>query len=138
MLILPFIRRVINVANLYSCHVKVSFRNPNAYSIYKYSSILFLLVNLIYYFLLSLISYLPNIFVLLVTALQLSFLYVSYILHTHADTHKHIHRHHLVIIQPRIFSFSVISTYEEPVRGWTDSVYGPTGLVVGIGTGVSR
>ncbi|GBP78155.1 Fatty acyl-CoA reductase wat [Eumeta japonica] len=31
----------------------------------------------------------------------------------------------------------VISTHEEPVRGWTDSLYGPTGLLVGIGTGVS-
>lgn len=32
----------------------------------------------------------------------------------------------------------VVSTYEEPVRGWTDSLYGPTGLVIGIGTGVLR
>nr|AID66650.1 fatty acyl reductase [Agrotis segetum] len=40
----------------------------------------------------------------------------------------------LCILRPSI----VVSTYEEPVRGWTDSVYGPTGLVVGIGTGVLR
>ncbi|XP_061381465.1 fatty acyl-CoA reductase wat-like isoform X2 [Danaus plexippus] len=40
----------------------------------------------------------------------------------------------ICIVRPSI----VISTYEEPVRGWTDSVYGPTGLVVGIGTGVLR
>ncbi|VVD02982.1 unnamed protein product [Leptidea sinapis] len=40
----------------------------------------------------------------------------------------------ICIFRPSI----VISTYEEPVRGWTDSVYGPTGLVVGIGTGVLR
>ncbi|CAG4986109.1 unnamed protein product [Colias eurytheme] len=40
----------------------------------------------------------------------------------------------ICILRPSI----VISTYEEPVRGWTDSVYGPTGLVVGIGIGVLR
>nr|ALJ30244.1 putative fatty acyl reductase FAR10 [Spodoptera litura] len=40
----------------------------------------------------------------------------------------------ICIVRPSI----VVSTYEEPVRGWTDSVYGPTGLVVGIGTGVLR
>ncbi|XP_060808981.1 fatty acyl-CoA reductase wat-like [Amyelois transitella] len=38
------------------------------------------------------------------------------------------------ILRPSI----VVSTYEEPVRGWTDSVYGPTGIVIGIGTGVLR
>lgn len=32
--------------------------------------------------------------------------------------------------------FAVISTYKEPVRGWIDNVYGPTGLMVGLGTGV--
>lgn len=40
----------------------------------------------------------------------------------------------ICIVRPSI----IISTYEEPVRGWTDSMYGPTGLVVGIGTGVLR
>ncbi|RZF48915.1 hypothetical protein LSTR_LSTR003295 [Laodelphax striatellus] len=30
----------------------------------------------------------------------------------------------------------VISSYKEPVRGWIDNVYGPTGLLVGAGTGV--
>ncbi|CAG9794383.1 unnamed protein product [Diatraea saccharalis] len=40
----------------------------------------------------------------------------------------------ICIVRPSI----VVSTYEEPIRGWTDSVYGPTGLVVGIGTGVLR
>jgi len=32
--------------------------------------------------------------------------------------------------------FTVIATYREPVRGWIDNVYGPTGLIVGAGTGV--
>ncbi|CAH2988368.1 unnamed protein product [Chilo suppressalis] len=40
----------------------------------------------------------------------------------------------ICIVRPAI----VVSTYEEPVRGWTDSVYGPTGIVIGIGTGVLR
>lgn len=31
---------------------------------------------------------------------------------------------------------TVIATYREPVRGWIDNVYGPTGITVGIGTGV--
>lgn len=30
----------------------------------------------------------------------------------------------------------MISSYREPVRGWIDNVYGPTGLIVGAGTGV--
>ncbi|XP_048487844.1 fatty acyl-CoA reductase wat isoform X1 [Plutella xylostella] len=40
----------------------------------------------------------------------------------------------ICIVRPAI----VVSTYEEPVRGWTDSLYGPTGLMIGIGTGVLR
>lgn len=34
--------------------------------------------------------------------------------------------------------FSVISTYQEPVRGWIDNLYGPTGALVGAGTGFLR
>ncbi|KAL1454361.1 hypothetical protein WDU94_010630 [Cyamophila willieti] len=30
----------------------------------------------------------------------------------------------------------IISTYREPVRGWIDNVYGPVGMMVGIGSGV--
>ncbi|VVC44680.1 Male sterility, NAD-binding,NAD(P)-binding domain,Fatty acyl-CoA reductase, C-terminal [Cinara cedri] len=30
----------------------------------------------------------------------------------------------------------VISTYKEPVRGWIDNVYGPIGMIVGVGAGV--
>jgi len=30
----------------------------------------------------------------------------------------------------------VVGTYREPVRGWIDNVYGPTGIVVGAATGV--
>ncbi|XP_073965347.1 fatty acyl-CoA reductase wat-like isoform X2 [Choristoneura fumiferana] len=40
----------------------------------------------------------------------------------------------ICIVRPSI----VVSTYEEPVRGWTDSMYGPAGLMIGIGTGVLR
>ncbi|KAJ6644398.1 Fatty acyl-CoA reductase wat [Pseudolycoriella hygida] len=40
----------------------------------------------------------------------------------------------VVIFRPAI----VIPTYKEPVTGWIDNVYGPTGLVVGVGTGVLR
>lgn len=35
-------------------------------------------------------------------------------------------------------SFLVIATYNEPIRGWTDNIYGPTGVIVGVGTGVLR
>lgn len=40
----------------------------------------------------------------------------------------------ICIFRPAI----VVSTYEEPVRGWTDSMYGPTGIMIGTGTGVLR
>ncbi len=36
----------------------------------------------------------------------------------------------------RCFVVLVISTYREPVRGWIDNVYGPIGVIVGIGTGI--
>ncbi|KAF3420318.1 hypothetical protein E2986_00769 [Frieseomelitta varia] len=32
----------------------------------------------------------------------------------------------------------VISTYREPIRGWIDNLYGPTGVAAGAGTGVLR
>lgn len=31
---------------------------------------------------------------------------------------------------------TVISTVNEPVRGWIDNVYGPIGMIVGVGSGV--
>lgn len=34
--------------------------------------------------------------------------------------------------------FSVISTYREPVQGWIDNLYGPTGVAAGAGTGILR
>lgn len=34
--------------------------------------------------------------------------------------------------------FSVTSTYKEPLPGWIDNVYGPTGMAVGAGCGVVR
>lgn len=30
----------------------------------------------------------------------------------------------------------MLATYREPVRCWIDNVYGPTGIVVGAGTGI--
>lgn len=30
----------------------------------------------------------------------------------------------------------MVATYREPVRGWIDNVYGPTGIIVGAGTGI--
>ncbi|XP_011315369.1 putative fatty acyl-CoA reductase CG5065 [Fopius arisanus] len=32
----------------------------------------------------------------------------------------------------------VISTYKEPIRGWIDNMYGPTGVAAGVGTGLLR
>ncbi|KAL0273819.1 UNVERIFIED_CONTAM: hypothetical protein PYX00_006400 [Menopon gallinae] len=32
----------------------------------------------------------------------------------------------------------VVATYKEPIRGWSDNIYGPTGVIVGAGTGVLR
>lgn len=32
----------------------------------------------------------------------------------------------------------VIPTYKEPLRGWIDNMYGPTGIVVGVAAGLLR
>lgn len=32
----------------------------------------------------------------------------------------------------------MVATYKEPIRGWSDNIYGPTGVIVGAGTGVLR
>lgn len=32
----------------------------------------------------------------------------------------------------------VISTYREPIKGWINNLYGPTGVCAGAGTGVIR
>lgn len=32
----------------------------------------------------------------------------------------------------------MIPTYKEPVAGWIDNMYGPTGIVVGVGSGLLR
>ena len=37
-----------------------------------------------------------------------------------------------------MLTFTVIATWREPVSGWIDNLYGPTGVVVGAGTGVLR
>lgn len=34
--------------------------------------------------------------------------------------------------------FIVVGTAYEPIIGWTDNLYGPTGIVVGAGCGVLR
>lgn len=46
-------------------------------------------------------------------------------------------KHEAVGLPLGIFRPSVvISTYNEPVRGWIDNVYGPIGMIVGVGAGV--
>lgn len=40
----------------------------------------------------------------------------------------------IAIFRPSI----VISTYEGPLRGWIDNVYGPTGVITGAGLGILR
>lgn len=37
-----------------------------------------------------------------------------------------------------VFLLPVISTYQEPIRGWIDNLYGPTGVAAGAGTGLLR
>lgn len=37
-----------------------------------------------------------------------------------------------------LYSITVISSYNEPVEGWIDNVYGPTGALVGAGAGLIR
>lgn len=33
---------------------------------------------------------------------------------------------------------AVVSTYKEPVGGWINNVYGPTGYIAGVGIGIIR
>lgn len=40
----------------------------------------------------------------------------------------------VIIFRPAI----VIPTYKEPVCGWIDNMYGPTGIIVGVGSGLLR
>ncbi|XP_037041771.1 fatty acyl-CoA reductase wat [Bradysia coprophila] len=40
----------------------------------------------------------------------------------------------VTIFRPAI----VIPTYKEPVSGWIDNMYGPTGIIVGVGSGLLR
>lgn len=40
----------------------------------------------------------------------------------------------VTIFRPAI----VIPTYKEPVAGWIDNMYGPTGIIVGVGAGLLR
>lgn len=32
----------------------------------------------------------------------------------------------------------MIPTYKEPIPGWIDNMYGPSGIIVGVGTGILR
>lgn len=41
------------------------------------------------------------------------------------------------IINPRVLIL-VVGTYEEPHVGWVDNMFGPTGVVVGVGCGLIR
>lgn len=34
------------------------------------------------------------------------------------------------------FYFTVLATYREPVRGWTDNLYGPTAMMIGASMGI--
>lgn len=47
---------------------------------------------------------------------------------------KHDEMIPVTIFRPAI----VIPTYKEPVCGWIDNMYGPTGIVVGVGAGLLR
>ena len=38
----------------------------------------------------------------------------------------------------KINFFSVVCTRKEPMIGWLDNLYGPTGTVVGVGLGIIR
>lgn len=37
-----------------------------------------------------------------------------------------------------MFLFSVISTVNDPVEGWIDNIYGPSGIVAGTAAGLLR
>lgn len=37
-----------------------------------------------------------------------------------------------------IFFLAVVATYKEPLRSWTDNIYGPSGYIYGVATGVLR
>lgn len=36
------------------------------------------------------------------------------------------------------FIFAVVSTANEPIPGWIDNLYGPTGVAAGVSTGILR
>lgn len=40
----------------------------------------------------------------------------------------------IAVFRPAI----VIPTYQEPIKGWIDNMYGPTGIVVGVAAGLLR
>lgn len=41
-------------------------------------------------------------------------------------------------VKNRYTLFSVISTLKDPIPGWIDNLYGPTGLATGVTAGVVR